>query len=425
MLREIKMNEAQNIIETANYNLIQGAPNLVKAWTKGVTLEASAVEQIRNTASLPFIHKWVAIMPDAHWGMGATVGSVVATKKAIVPAAVGVDLGCGMIAARTSLRASDLPDSLKDLRLELERKIPHGGPGAVGSWAESGRYGPPNSVGSRWRDLEPQYKLIMGKYPQIREGLTVDQLGTLGTGNHFVEVCLEQVTDGSDPHVWIMLHSGSRGVGNRIASFFIEQAKKDMRRWHINLPDADLAYIPEGSEFFEDYWTGVSWAQNYASINRYLMMERAIQTLSNSMGGRPFTYSITANCHHNYVAIESHYGEDVYVTRKGAVRARVGDIGIIPGSMGARSYIVRGKGNPESFNSCSHGAGRLLSRGEAKRRISLEDHAKAVAGVECRLDEGVLDESPDAYKPIEAVMEAQKDLVEVMYTLKQIVCVKG
>lgn len=407
----------------SNYNVIQ-APSIghiVKAWTKGVELDERAIVQLQNVASLPFIYKWVAAMPDAHWGMGATVGSVIATKSAIVPAAVGVDLGCGMVAARTSYTANDLPESLRELRASIERAIPVGGPGETGSWKENGRYGPPASVSSAWVRMFEGYEKILARHPKIKGGLTEDQLGTLGTGNHFIEVCLDK-----ESRVWVMLHSGSRGVGNRIASYFIEHAKQDMRRWYINLPDQDLAYIPEGSEFFGDYWNAIKWAQDFAAVNRELMLERALTALKDNLSAIPgHLTDLMVNCHHNYVAKEHHYGENVWVTRKGAVRAQVGDMGIIPGSMGARSFIVRGLGNPESFNSCSHGAGRVMSRGEAKRRISLEEHARAVAGVECRLDEDVIDESPAAYKNIDAVMTAQSDLVEIVHELKQVLCVKG
>lgn len=400
-------------------NVIQGSKHIIKAWTDGVPLDEVTVTQLRNIAEMPFIHKWVAAMPDAHLGKGATVGSVIATKGAIIPAAVGVDLGCGMIAAKTNYLAEDLPEGLLDLRLAIEDAVPHGGPGEKGSWKEAGRYGVPASIHTLWGTMLTSYAKLTAKHP-IREGLTEAQLGTLGTGNHFIEICLD-----NDNAVWVMLHSGSRGVGNRIASYFIEGAKKDMRRWHINLPDADLAYIPEGSAFFDDYCEGVAWAQDYAAINRQIMLMRTLTALSKVVGKTLTSAPVIANCHHNYIDRESHYGENVWVTRKGAVRARQGDMGIIPGSMGAKSFIVRGKGNPESFNSCSHGAGRVMSRGEAKRKITIADHMKAVAGVECRLDEDVLDESPAAYKDIDAVMAAQSDLVEVVYTLKQVVCVKG
>jgi tRNA-splicing ligase RtcB (3'-phosphate/5'-hydroxy nucleic acid ligase) len=405
-----------------SYQVIQpenGVP--IKAWTRGVAIEAEAEKQLRNVARLPIVYKWVAAMPDVHWGIGATVGSVIPTKGAIIPAAVGVDIGCGMMAVQTTLTANQLPDNLRGIRTAIERAIPHGrtdngGRKDKGAWREL----PKRQIGV-WRQLQNGYKAIIDKYPKLDRGNDVNHLGTLGTGNHFIEVCL----DGSD-QVWFMLHSGSRGVGNRIGMFFIEMAKNDMRQHIKNLPDKDLAYFQEGSEHFEDYFDAVSWAQEFAMYNRKLMMEQLVDAVSASGEAPPFSLTETAvNCHHNYVAREEHYGAMVFVTRKGAVRARKGDLGIIPGSMGARSYIVRGLGNPESFQSCSHGAGRAMSRGEAKRRFSLEDHCKATAGVECRKDAAVIDETPMAYKPIEDVMNAQKDLVEISHILRQVVCVKG
>ncbi len=405
-----------------NYNTIQpenGVP--IKAWTKGVAVEASAEKQLRNVASMPFIYKWVAAMPDVHWGIGATVGSVIPTKGAIIPAAVGVDIGCGMMAVQTTLNANQLPDNLRAIRSVIEKAVPHGRTengrkGDRGAWGEI----PKRQIGV-WRQLEPGYKTITAKYPNLNRGNDVNHLGTLGTGNHFIEVCLDE----SD-RVWFMLHSGSRGVGNRIGTFFIDLARKDMRQHIKNLPDRDLAYFEEGSEHFADYIDAVSWAQNFALYNRKLMMEQLIEAVENCRELPPFALTETAvNCHHNYVAREEHYGQLVFVTRKGAVRAGKGDMGIIPGSMGARSYIVRGLGNDESYHSCSHGAGRLMSRNEAKRRFSLDDHIKATVGIECRKDSDVIDETPMAYKPIDDVMNAQKDLVEIVHTLRQVVCVKG
>jgi tRNA-splicing ligase RtcB len=406
----------------SNYNVIQpenGVP--IKAWTRGVAVEAGAEKQLRNVASMPFVYKWVAAMPDVHWGIGATVGSVIPTKGAIIPAAVGVDIGCGMMAMQTTLHANQLPDNLKALRTAIEKAVPHGrthggGKGDKGAWREI----PKRQIGV-WRQLEIGYKAIIEKYPKLDRGNDVNHLGTLGTGNHFIEVCLDE-----NDHVWFMLHSGSRGVGNRIGTFFIEMAKNDMREHIKNLPDKDLAYFKEGSEHFEDYMDAVSWAQEFATHNRKLMMEQLVNAVSQSGELPPLLLTeVAVNCHHNYVAREEHYGTQVFVTRKGAVRAGKGDMGIIPGSMGARSYIVRGLGNPESFESCSHGAGRAMSRNEAKRRFSIDDHIKATAGVECRKDAEVIDETPMAYKPIDDVMNAQKDLVEVVHTLRQVVCVKG
>lgn len=394
-----------------------GAP--IKAWTVGVAFEAEAEAQLRRVASLPFVHKWVAVMPDVHAGIGATVGSVVATKGAIIPAAVGVDIGCGMIAARTTLRASDLPDTLHALRCAIEVAVPHGrthngGPGDRGAWHDL-----PEDVVSAWAELEPDYTALTDKFPKLGRGTSVHHLGTLGTGNHFIEVCLDE----SD-QVWFMLHSGSRGVGNRFGSFFIELAKRDMRTWMVNLPDENLAYLPEGTEHFADYWRAVSWAQKFAAKNRELMMMAVVRAARKSLPAFEMT-DTAVNCHHNYVARESHYGVNVLVTRKGAVRAAEGDLGIIPGSMGAKSFIVRGKGNRESFCSCSHGAGRKMSRTAAKRIFTVEDHVEATKGIECRKDADVIDETPAAYKSIDDVMHAQRELVDIVHTLRQVVCVKG
>ena len=393
----------------------------IKMWTKGVPVEEAAKEQLIKTASLPIIFKHLAVMPDVHYGLGSTVGSVIPTQKAIIPAAVGVDLGCGMMAVKTSLVASDLPDNLKPLRIALEAAIPHGRSGNgkrkkdVGAWDE-----PPKIVDRYWAKLEPRFKALTDKYPRFIKTNNYKHLGTLGTGNHFVEVCLDL-----EGGVWIMLHSGSRGVGNAIGSYFIEIAKKEMEQHLANLPDANLAYLEEGSQYFNDYVNAVEWAQEYARFNREVMMHNAILAMR-SVIEKPFTIEEEAvNCHHNYVEKETHFGEEIYVTRKGAVSARKGELGIIPGSMGAKSYIVRGLGNETSFCSCSHGAGRVMSRTQAKKRFSLEDHKRATEGVECRKDRDVIDETPMAYKDIDAVMAAQQDLVEVVYQLKQIVCVKG
>ncbi len=394
----------------------------VKAWVRGVPFEPKAKLQVENVARLPFIHKHVAVLPDVHWGMGATVGSVIATKGAIVPAAVGVDLGCGMVAARTGLKASQLPDGLSALRSAIEAAVPHGRtnngqPGDRGAWGT-----PPDPVAGQWDvNLKAGYAKIVAKHPKIGRNATVEHLGTLGTGNHFIEVCLDE-----EQSVWVMLHSGSRGVGGRIGSYFIEMAKEDMRRWFINVPDVDLAYLPEGTEHFDDYVEAVHWAQEFARTNRNLMLQAVLMSMREA--GLPVDAHAEAdavNCHHNYVARENHFGENVLVTRKGAVRARKSDLGIIPGSMGAKSFIVRGKGNEQSFQSCSHGAGRKMSRTEAKKTFTLDDHATATAGIECRKDVDVIDETPGAYKSIDDVMLAQRDLVEVVHTLKQVLVVKG
>jgi tRNA-splicing ligase RtcB (3'-phosphate/5'-hydroxy nucleic acid ligase) len=393
----------------------------VFGWTEGVPLEPKAIEQVRNMAKMPFVHHHVAIMPDCHWGMGATIGSVIPTLGAIIPAAVGVDLGCGMMAVETSLMAKDLPDNLAQIRSDIEAAVPHGrtdngGPNDRGAWGDSAMVPYPMEIISRMG-------IITAKHPALLKAAmrAPHHMGTLGTGNHFIELCLDE-----NQHVWIMLHSGSRGIGNKIGTYFIEKAKQEMRRWFINLPDEDLAYLSEGSEFFEDYLEAVQWAQDYAICNRETMMNNVIGVLRKHFpeyAGEVGEKAI--NCHHNYVTKERHYSQNVWITRKGAVRARQGDLGIIPGSMGAKSFIVRGKGNYEAFHTCSHGAGRAIGRKEAERTITLEQHIADTAGVECRKDAGVIDESPRAYKDIDAVMKAQEDLVEIVHTLKQVLCVKG
>ena len=401
------------------YELIQRGRVPIKAWTRGLGIEASALTQLGNVSRLPIVFHHVAVMPDVHFGIGATIGSVVATEKAIIPAAVGVDIGCGMMAVQTTLDAKRLPDSLHALRTAIEAAVPHGrtangGKGDRGAWHHI-----PAAATHAWADLAPTYQQICAKHPKLGHGNDHNHLGTLGTGNHFIEVCLDEAD-----RVWVMLHSGSRGVGNRIGTYFINLAKKDMKVHVRDLPDADLAYLREATRHFDDYVQAVEWAQRYAMTNRQLMMDAVLATARAQLP--PFSLgAVAVNCHHNYVAQEHHFGHDVFVTRKGAVRARTGDLGIIPGSMGARSFIVRGKGSADSFHSCSHGAGRAMSRGEAKRRFTLEDHARATAGVECRKDADVIDETPMAYKDIDAVMAAQADLVEIVHTLRQVVCVKG
>lgn len=406
-------------MKTGHYDVIDvpaGRP--IKMWTQGVPVEPEAQKQLINTAQLPFIYKWLAVMPDVHLGKGATIGSVIPTKGAIIPAAVGVDIGCGMMAVKTTLTASDLPDNLFALRCAIEKAVPHGktfGGRDKGAWSN-----PTNAATRVWSDLEQDFNRITKKYPKLEKTNHINHLGTLGTGNHFIEICLDE-----SETVWFMLHSGSRGIGNAIGTFFIELAKKDMRKHFINLPDQDLAYLPEGTEHFDDYWFAVEWAQRFAMKNRELMMDN-VEKAVRSVISKPFQARLMAvNCHHNYAARETHYGEEVLVTRKGAVRAQQGEYGIIPGSMGARSFIVRGLGNAESFCSCSHGAGRVMSRTEAKRRFTLQDHERATQGVECRKDKDVIDETPAAYKSIDAVMHAQRELVEIVHTLRQVVCVKG
>lgn len=397
-----------------SYEVVKPAKGgLVKMWTKGVPVGEEALRQVENVSSLPFLFKHVAVMPDVHWGMGATVGCVLPTKGAIIPAAVGVDIGCGMMAVRTDLSASDLPESLSGLRSAIEQAVPHGRTsdgrdGDEGAWSD-----PPEPVRQKWTTLAEEHKGLVSKHSKLTRGRTIEHLGTLGTGNHFIEVCLDQ-----NDRVWAMLHSGSRGIGNLIGTYFIEKAKQDMRRWFINLPDEDLAYIPEGSPNFGDYVRAVSWV-------------RPAEPRADD-GGDPGGAAFDARPGRARAGRGRELPPQLHREGRALRRVGVGDaegcrarLGIIPGSMGARSYIVRGKGNRESFMSCSHGAGRAMSRNEAKRRFTIEDHAKATEGIECRKDAEVLDETPAAYKPIDAVMAAQADLVDAIHTLRQVVCVKG
>jgi tRNA-splicing ligase RtcB len=390
----------------------------IKAWAD---IEDDALAQARNLARLPFIDRnGVALMPDCHLGRGSTVGTVIATDKAIIPAAVGVDIGCGMNAVRLSLKASDLPESLLAIRRQMERDVPLGAGGSRRS---------PASMSELAAALHARrgFKRWFGDFAQARKTDEISlmkkaqsQLGTLGSGNHFIEVCLDENQD-----VWVMLHSGSRGIGNMIGSYFIEKAKRRMERFSIHLADRDLAYLTEGDDDFEDYVEAVHWAQDYALENRRLMMEFAIAALRRHI---PLNFTLTReaiNCHHNYVEKESHFGRNLWVTRKGAIRARRGDLGIIPGSMGQRSYIVRGKGELESYCSCSHGAGRRMSRTQARNSFTVADLVQQTEGVECRKDKMVLDEIPSSYKDIDEVMANQRDLVEVVHTLKAVLCVKG
>ncbi len=406
---------------TATYDYHQvdgGVP--IKMWTRGVPVEDGARDQLARASQMPFIFKHMAVMPDVHVGIGATVGSVIPTKGAVIPAAVGVDIGCGMMAARTSLMASDLPDNLEGIRSAIEQAVPHGRSVGRGG-RDKGSWGDPSAeIVDAWATLAARFQRITDKHPRLKNTNNLVHLGTLGTGNHFIELCLD-----TEQRVWIMLHSGSRGVGNAIGSFFIELAKQDMRKWFVNLPDENLAYFPEGTDHFDDYVEAVEWAQDFAALNRRTMMTNVIRALRGQIA-KPFDAELEAvNCHHNYVSRENHFGENVLVTRKGAVRAAKGTLGIIPGSMGAKSFIVRGLGNAESFDSCSHGAGRVMSRTAAKKLVTLDEHIRDTEGVECRKDAGVIDETPKAYKPIEKVMAAQADLVEIVHTLKQVVCVKG
>jgi tRNA-splicing ligase RtcB len=394
------------------HELIESKGVPIKAWTNGVPVEPEARKQLRNIAELPFIYGHVAVMPDVHLGRGATVGSVIPTKGAIIPAAVGVDIGCGMAAVMTNVTASRLPDSLKSIRSGIESVIPVG--------QASHKQAPRRAEAAWYQRHKLGYEAIEAKHPKIMEKKSAAlQIGTLGGGNHFVEICLDEAD-----RVWVMLHSGSRGIGNRIGQYFIAKAKEEVEAAGLKLNDRDLAWFGEGSDAFNDYVEAVGWAQDYARSNRDVMMGAVLAKVQETWPDLE-TADVAVNCHHNYVEREEHFGERVWLTRKGAVRARKGELGIIPGSMGAKSFIVRGLGNPESFESCSHGAGRAMSRTAAKERFTLEDHIAATAHVECRKDSGVIDETPMAYKDIDAVMAAQADLVEVVHTLRQIVCVKG
>jgi tRNA-splicing ligase RtcB (3'-phosphate/5'-hydroxy nucleic acid ligase) len=394
----------------------------IKMWTKGVPVELEAKEQLLKLAQLPFIFKHIAVMPDVHVGKGSTIGSVIPTIGAIIPAAVGVDIGCGMMAVQTSLTNADLPDNLAPLRLAIEKAVPHGlTPKKIGrdqgSWQN-----PPLIVDQYWQQLLPEFEKLTEKYPRFLNTNNYHHLGTLGTGNHFIEICLDEAD-----RVWIMLHSGSRGVGNAIGEYFINVAKQDMATYLIDnfLPSKDLAYFVEGTKHFNDYLMAVNWAQEFARLNREAMMHNTIKAIGNTLNIECISRLQAVNCHHNYVQREHHFGHNIFVTRKGAVSARKGELGIIPGSMGAKSYIVRGLGNEESFCSCSHGAGRVMSRTEAKKKFTIEDQIKATAHVECRKDADVIDEIPMAYKDIDAVMTAQNELVEIVHQLRQVVCVKG
>ena len=385
----------------------------VKIYTDQV--EPSAYQQLVNMAHMPFIHSHIAAMPDVHCGIGATIGSVIPTKGAIIPAAVGVDIGCGMNAIRLSLTADQLPDNLRGLRSAIERDVP------VGFNMHKHDAAPDSTV----RALSGGLSRIWEKHPKLKAKQKkpyqtwIRQLATLGGGNHFIELCLDENDD-----VWAMLHSGSRGVGNAIGRHFIELARRDMEKVQMNLPDRDLAYFNEGTDHFHDYVEAVEWAQDYAMTNRREMMRLVLNVLKKRLPDFKVTKE-AINCHHNYVSKEFHFGESVFVTRKGAIRAGEGEYGIIPGSMGAKSFIVRGKGNASSFCSCSHGAGRVMSRTKAKRLFDIADLEAQTAGVECRKDKSVIDEIPAAYKDIDQVMANQTDLVDVVHTLKQVICIKG
>jgi len=392
-------------------SLIKGENVPIRSWAPPHTIEPDALKQLRAIASLPWVAHHVAVMPDVHLGRGATVGSVIALRGAVAPAAVGVDIGCGMTAVRTTLLARQLPDDLRRLRDDIETKIPvgrahHDDP----VWAEASE------------PLRAEARTLFGRFAELTARVqrlarrAEAQLGTLGGGNHFIEVCVD--TEGA---VWLMLHSGSRNIGAVLAEHHMEAARRSFHG--APLPDPDLAVFLAGTAPFEAYRRDLLWAQEYARLNRDLMMER----VRDAMRARwpRIGFDAQVSCHHNYLSEEHHFGEDLLVTRKGAIRARADEMGIIPGSMGTRSYIVRGKGNPLSFESASHGAGRRMSRTQARKAFDVNDLKRQTEGVECRKDRGVVDEIPNAYKDIDQVLEQQEDLVEVVATLKQVVCVKG
>ena len=390
-------------------------------WNKGVKFEEAAINQLINLSRMPFVYHHIAAMPDTHFGLGATVGSVFATKGAVFPASVGVDIGCGMLAVKTNLKVEQVPTEIRPrLRAEIERAVPmgrtnNGRSGDRGAWGEV-----PEKIQNVWgKELAERFELVCEHAPEVRKSNSLQHLGTLGTGNHFIEIQHD-----AEDNIWIMLHSGSRGVGNKIGTLYINKAKDEMKRWKIHIPDPDLAYLPQGHELYDKYIKALHWAQDFALWNRHLMFESVVNAMDSVIQGLIIEPNVI-NTHHNYASIENHFGENVLVTRKGAIRAREGDIGIIPGSMGARSYIVEGLGNPLSFHSCSHGAGRAMSRNEAKRRFTVEDHMRATDGVECDKSKDTVDETPAAYKDVDKVIEAEKDLVRPIVTLRQIICCKG
>ena len=393
----------------------------VRMWTQGVPVEEAARRQIRNIASLPILGGHVAIMPDVHLGKGATVGAVIPTRGAIIPAAVGVDIGCGMVAVRTTLNASDLPDSLAAIRAQIERDVPVGFHSHKAP-LQPREHGTAGSLQQRIDGLVRRYETlrIMDRVGKFDHQRVWRQLGTLGGGNHFIELCLDE-----NDAVWVMLHSGSRNVGNTIGEVAIATARRAAEREQLHLPDRDLAWLSEGTNEFDEYVAGLNWAQDYAALNRDLMVDLIVRVLQRFFPGEVVVRESAVNCHHNYASLEEHFGHTLWLTRKGAVSARSGQLGIIPGSMGTKSFIVRGKGNPAAYHSCSHGAGRRMSRSEARRQFTRADLAEQTAGVECRKDAGVIDELPAAYKDVDTVLSAQRDLVDVVHTLKQVLCVKG
>jgi tRNA-splicing ligase RtcB len=370
-------------------------------------IEPNTLDQAKTTATMPFIHPHLALMPDAHLGKGATVGSVIPTRGAIIPAAVGVDIGCGMIALRTNLPASDLPDTLERLRSAIENDIPTG----IGDHGRNRGLSP--SARARieaWTGDRSVYDGLDKSWPY--------QLGSLGGGNHFIEVCLDE-TD----RVWLVLHSGSRGIGNKLAMRHIAVAKALMERGKVELDDPDLAYLTEGSSEFDDYVRDLRWAQDFARLNREEMMDRVLAALVRAVPHAEEVERI--NCHHNFTQRETHFGREAWITRKGAIQMKQAQKGVIPGSMGTRSYIVSGRGNADAFESAPHGAGRRMSRSKARKQFTMEDLERRMEGIACRIRPSILDEHPDSYKDIDEVMERSADLVAVEHELRQVLNVKG
>jgi tRNA-splicing ligase RtcB len=401
----------------SGYEIIEGSRVPILAWTKGVVFEPGAKIQLIQTGMLPIIYRHIAVMPDVHFGRGSTVGSVIPTLRAIIPGAVGVDLGCGMIAVRTSLMASQLPDNADKLLFDhISAAVPHGSAkkNNVGNWSKI-----PGYVNNAWSKLAPRFNEIIRRHGRSDIAPCEAQLGTLGGGNHFISICLDEIQN-----IWIVLHSGSRGIGNKIGTYFTELAKKNAEKMCYSLPNKDLAYFEEGSEYFNNYIDAMLWAQKYAQVNRELILRTTLDAINKSNLPR-FTLTEETNIHHNYAQKEIHFEQEVWITRKGATSAKLDEIGIIPGCMAGTIYITKGKGNPDSFCSCSHGAGRIMSRGDAKRSITLEQHRIATKNTACRQDRDVIDESPAAYKDINAVMAAQADLVDIVHTLHEIVNIKG
>jgi tRNA-splicing ligase RtcB len=403
---------------------------VVHAWDQGVPIEPDVWTQIKHLASVPGVER-IAIMPDAHIGKGACVGAAILTREIVIPAAVGVDIGCGMIAAPLRVRRSDVPD-LARVRAEIERRVPvgrtnRGQAGDRGAWGSV-----PEDIMAVWKtQLADGYRAMTKKWPDLAHPFSTNHLGTLGTGNHFIEVCIEldeSASTSDDPRMWIMLHSGSRGIGNKIGTFFTRRAQLEMKREGVSLPDAELAFLRVGTDLAEDYMTYAQWAQRYAWQNRLLMFRHVLEAIGAALDTSPGDLDLTSesvHCHHNYIASEEHFGAVGLLTRKGAVNADRNVMGIIPGSMGARSYITRGLGHPDSLKTSSHGAGRVMSRNVARKTITIEQHLAALKGIEVRTDADLIDESPSAYKPIDAVMAAQSDLTEPVQALKQVVVVKG